>query len=166
MAYTVDQVVEMDVATSDAIKSLAEKHAAEMQPFLDRQKATRSWLLDHLNKTGADNVKTPHGTFYKSTVMSTSINKEHGDGWPLLLNFVLSAALLRAAEVLESHGGDDAEAMQEAVAAACGTPELDLVNRSVNKTAVKDLIDKIEGFDPATIGVKVGSVVNLNVRRA
>lgn len=164
MAYTVDQVVALDVATSDEITALSERHAAEMELLTKKRDACRSWLLNFLNTTGQDNAKTQHGTAYKSEVMSATIDKEKG-GWDKLLAFVLDKAIRRAGDVLESHGGDDAEAMTAAIAAAAAAPELDLINRSVNKTAVKALMED-EHFDPQDIGVKIATVVNLNVRRA
>ena len=164
MAFTVDQVVAADIATTDAINALSEKHAAEMAPLIEKQQLCRAWLLKHLNDTGAENIRTEHGTAYKSTVMSATVDKEH-DGWQKLLAYAMRSVLLRASEVLETHGGDDVVAFEEAIAAATGAPELDLFNRSVNKTAVKGLMED-KNFDPATIGVKTTSVVNLNIKRA
>lgn len=166
MAHTVADVVALDIQMTDAIKAMSEKHEAEMKPLQEKQRLCRAWLQKYLIENRLENVKTEHGTPYLSTVMSATIDKENGDGWAKLLTYALHAALVRAAEILETHGGDDSEAFDAAVEAAVATPELDLLNRSVNKTKVKDLIDNVEGFDPTAIGVKTTSVQNLNVKRA
>lgn len=165
-AHTVDDVVAADVQTTDAIKALSEKHAAEMAPLANKQKILRAWLQGYLIEHGLDSAKTQHGTPYLSTVLSATIDKESGDGWEKLIDFVMRRVLLRASEILETHGGDDEAALEEAIRAAAATPELNLINRSVNKTAIKELMENQEGFDPLAIGVKTAQIVNLNVRRA
>lgn len=160
MAYTVDDVVKRDIETTDAIAAMSARHAEEMAPLQKRQEVLRAWLLDYLNKNKLQNCKTEHGMPYKSSVLSVKIDNENA-GWDALLGFIVEAALVRVADVMEA-GGPDCEAA--AIDAFLATPQLQLINRSVNKTAVKEMMDAQEGKVPP--GVKVTTLVNLNVKRA
>ena len=153
--YTIDQVVLIFHQTKDAIDALSKRHAEEMKPLSDRAEICKSWLLDYLNREGLENAKTEHGLAYKSTIMSTTVDPD--GGWDKLLGYILEQTISRGLDVMES-GGDEAQAL----VAMQAEPALSLFNRAVNKTAVKEMLDR--GETPP--GVKISSLTQVNVRRA
>lgn len=157
MAFTIDQIVEKYVATRDAQKLLSDKHAAEMKPFNDKKAILEQAMLAMLNEQNAESVKTEHGTAYKSTVMSVTVDPD--GGWDKVVEYILAGAIDRIADSLEK--GEPPEAQ---IAAFRDTPEMALINRSVNKTAVKEIMEQQDGFIPP--GVKTALITSVNVRRA
>ena len=73
MTYTAEQVIARYVALRDECDQIAKRHAAELKPHHDAMEKLEAWLLATLNGQGADNIKTPQGTAYKSTTLSTKV---------------------------------------------------------------------------------------------
>jgi hypothetical protein len=69
----VDKRVEQFVKLRDKIKEIKERHKSELKEYTETLEQLSSALLDHLNKQGADNVGTSHGTVYKTSKKSASI---------------------------------------------------------------------------------------------
>ena len=153
--FTPDQVVQIYFADKLAVEAMAKRHAEEMAPLQKRMELAKAWMLKYLQDNNLENAKTELGLFYKSQVMSVTVDPE--GGWEALLRHILASAMPRALDVIEA-GGDDASA----VAALLQDPALALINRSVNKTAFKEALDQ----GTAVPGVKVQNIVQLNVRRA
>lgn len=162
MTRTVNDVIAKYVETRDAIKVMSEKHAAEMEPLNRFKTLLEGWLLNYLNENKIESAKTEHGTAFKKDVLAATIDNEN-DGWTALMGFVLRQGLDAALAVMEE-GDEDDETHNRALAAFLATPELGLINRSVNKTAVAEMREQRDGFVPP--GVKVSTLTNLNVRRA
>ena len=154
MSFTTDQIVAKYVAVRDEKKALSEKHSAELAPYNKKLEILEQALLASLNAQNADSVKTEHGTAYKSTVMSASV-----EDWDALTAYILSEAVDRIADSLER-----GEPPEKQIEAFQQTPAFALINRSVNKTAVKETMEAKEGFIPP--GVKTAFVTSVNVRRA
>lgn len=154
MAYTIDQIVERYVATRDEMKVISERHKIELEPMNKRKELLEQAMMILLNEQNAESVKTEHGTAYKSTVMSATV-----EDWDKLMEFILAGAIDRIADSLEK--GEPPEAQ---IAAFRDTPEMALINRSVNKTAVKEIMEQQDGFIPP--GVKTAQITSVNVRRA
>ena len=112
-------------------------------------------MQKYLTDQGLDNAKTAHGQCYLSTVMSATVDPE--DGWEKLLRFVLEAGLSRVLDGLEA-GISEEQGMDMFLQ----EPALALLNRSVNKTAVKEMLEQ----DKVVPGVKIAHVTNVNVRRS
>jgi hypothetical protein len=164
MTRTVNDVIAKYVETRDNIKALSDRHATEMEPLNRFKTLLEGWLLNHLNENQMDSAKTEHGTAFKKDVLAATIDNEN-DGWTQLMGFVLRQGLDAALAVLEEGDeDDDNDTHTRALAAFLATPELALINRSVNKTAVQEMMEQRDGFVPP--GVKVSTLTNLNVRRA
>lgn len=70
---TVEHVVEIYRKLRDAKERLMGEHKAALQPINDKMSKLENWLHARLNAMGADSVKTPHGTAYKSTLTRASV---------------------------------------------------------------------------------------------
>lgn len=83
MSYTAEAVIARYVALRDECDVIAERHAAELKPHRDAMEKLEAWLLASLNAQGADNIKTPQGTAYKSTTLSAKVQD-----WDALWTFI------------------------------------------------------------------------------
>jgi hypothetical protein len=156
MSYTIDDVVRVYVQRRDEIKAIGERHAAELKPHLEKQHMLEQALLSMLNAGNLDSAKTEHGTAYRSTQTSVTVDKEN-DGWSALVDFIVRRGIDRVAEVMERDGPPE-----DAVAAFRDMPELSLFNQSVNKTVVKEMMDAGQAIP----GVKIAQIMQVGVRRA
>ena len=58
----------------DKISEIEEGHKQELEPYKEMKELLNNMLLDHLNKSGADNISVSGvGTFYKSVKTTASI---------------------------------------------------------------------------------------------
>ena len=152
---TIDRVLAGYIAAKDEAEIVAKRHADELAPIQKRLDLCKAWMQKYLTDQGLDNAKTAHGQCYLSTVMSATVDPE--DGWEKLLRFVLEAGLSRVLDALEQ-GVPEEQGMDMFLQ----EPALALLNRSVNKTAVKELMEQ----DKLVPGVKIAHVTNVNVRRS
>lgn len=156
--FTADQVMDHYQQTKTAIEAMSKRHAEEMEPLNKRMDLLKAWLLDYLNKNGLENARTEHGLFYKTNTMSVTVEKDgEVDGWQLVLDYIFKHAVSAALDCIEG-GGQESQALE----AFRNDPSLTLLNRGVNKTAVKDMLDQ----GVSVPGVKIAQVVNLGVRKA
>lgn len=70
---TVDERVAAYIQCRDAIKAAKEKYEADIQPLVELQNLLTGWLQNHLEKNGAESIKTAHGTCYTSTKYTASL---------------------------------------------------------------------------------------------
>jgi len=70
---TVDQVVAKYIETRDEIKRRQTELDEELKTLKEFQAKREQWLMGELNKLGAKNVKTPHGTVYQTTTESVTM---------------------------------------------------------------------------------------------
>lgn len=153
--FNISQVQKIYLETKDAVETLSKRHQEEMDPLSKRLELCKSWMLDYLNKQGLDNVKTENGMCYKSNIMQATVDPE--DGWSKFLTYIFEKAITRVLDRIEA-GDQQPEAMQTFLS----EPALALLNRSVNKTAVKELLDQ----GTSVPGVKIATVTTLNARRS
>ena len=64
----------------DALKKRYDADKAALDATLDRLEGV---MLNQLNAQGADNIKTPHGTFYRQVATSATVAD-----WPVLLEHI------------------------------------------------------------------------------
>lgn len=64
-------------------KELVDKQKAELAPFNTKMAKLEAWMLDELNREGADHVGTSEGTAYKTTRSSVTV-----DDWEAALETV------------------------------------------------------------------------------
>ena len=154
-AFTIDQVMQIYQDTKEAVETMSKRHAEEMEPLNKRIELTKAWMLDYLNKQGLENARTAHGLAYKSNVISATVDPE--GGWNNLLEYIFKDGITRVLDAIEGGMTD-----REALVKFFESPALMLLNRAVNKTAVKDMME--QGVQVP--GVKIATVTNLNVRKS
>jgi hypothetical protein len=153
--FTPDTVMQIRMTAKEELAAMSKRHQEEAAPLTERLRLCDAWLLDYLNREGLDNAKTPHGLAYKSSIMSATVDPE--GGWDALLGHIFQHAMGRVLDALEQGTPED-EAMSKFLA----SPELALLNRAVNKTAVKEALEQ----GVTVPGVKVSHILQLNVRKA
>jgi len=67
----------------DRIKQIEDKHKVELEPFKDMKFQLETAILDHLNISGLDSIKSGDGTAFKSTVTSVVVRD-----WASTLAFI------------------------------------------------------------------------------
>ena len=152
---TIDRVQQIYLAAKDAAEALSKRHAEEMKPLTDRMEATKQWMLKYLNDQGLENAKTEHGLCFKSQVMGVSV--EPDGGWENVLRFVMERAVGRVLDAMEQGATEE-----QAMAIFLEEPALAALNRSVNKTYIKEMLEQ----EIVVPGVKITHVTQINVRRA
>ena len=70
---TMDALVAQYVKLRDKIKESDDAHKEKMAPAKEYLERLNGVLLQHLQAAGADSVKTPHGTAYKTTKRSATV---------------------------------------------------------------------------------------------
>ena len=71
--FTFDQLIELYVRARDALKESDERHkkrTAEARQWLEDQNVL---IVGRLQELGVDNVKTPHGTAYRTSKKSATV---------------------------------------------------------------------------------------------
>lgn len=72
-APTIEQRIDQYVKLRDLIKEKDDAHKAAMKPYRETLEALNNVILDLLNKSGGDSIKTKSGTAYKSTKRTASL---------------------------------------------------------------------------------------------
>lgn len=65
--------VEQFITLRDMKAALQEKHKSELQPVNEAMALLEDVFMQHLGALNVDNMKTAHGTIYKSTKKSASV---------------------------------------------------------------------------------------------
>lgn len=58
----------------DKKDEIEQAYKAKVAPFTEAMQQIEAYLLDHLNRTGSESVRTGEGTFYKSTITSFKVD--------------------------------------------------------------------------------------------
>ena len=82
---TADDLIQEYFRNDDFITSENKRFAEHMKPFNDRQEAIKAQLQEKMNADGLENIKSEHGTAYKSRILNTKIDADaepytNGDG--------------------------------------------------------------------------------------
>ncbi len=72
-ALDINKRIEQYIKLRDLIKAQDDAHKAKMQPYKDTLEKLNGLLLTHLITVGGDSVKTQHGTVYKTTRRTASL---------------------------------------------------------------------------------------------
>lgn len=155
MTYTPDKVIGKYVELRDVRDEMSKRHAEEIGKITEMMEVCESWLLKHLSDNKIESARTEAGTAYKNTSTSATVDPE--GGWPLLLYHVLHGPIQRVLDAVEKGMSD-----KGSMAILLTSPELDLLNHSVNKTKVKEIVEAGGHVPP---GVKYSQFVKLGVRR-
>lgn len=157
MSLTPDMVIAKAVELRDQLKALDEKQSAERRPYTEALERIEAWLLNHLNESKAESIRTGAGTAFKSTTLSATV--EPDGGWDSFLSWVIRHPLERALAAIEGGHGE-----HEAAIAFLSSPQFGFLLRGVNKTAVKEMMEADGGRTPP--GIKTALVTKVNIRRA
>lgn len=68
-----DKVVEAYISTRDEIDRLEKELAEKIKPLKEVQEKREAWMLNQLNQSGAQNMKTLHGTAYVNLKESVTV---------------------------------------------------------------------------------------------
>jgi hypothetical protein len=99
--FTNDVLVEKFVALRDKIAEIKKRQATELAKFNVVLATLEGWLLDELNTSKSQSIKTENGTFFRTTRMSVTVEKwtetlqwiKDHDAWDLLEARVSKTAL-------------------------------------------------------------------------
>ena len=81
----VEKRVKEYVELRDEMKRLETEHELKMAPYKKAQQQLRSLLLDHLNNSNVESMKTVYGTAYKIEKKSVSIQDKEAF-WDYVVN--------------------------------------------------------------------------------
>ena len=73
MTYTDADFVRKYIELRDRKKQIEDRLKDELAPINDAMDKLEGFLLDRLNQSGAESIKTEYGTAYKSKVMSAKV---------------------------------------------------------------------------------------------
>lgn len=76
-------LVEKFVALRDKKEAIQKEHKEQLDPYNKALGQIEAALMDALNKAGADNMKTPGGTFFKTTRVSATVTR-----WSETLDYI------------------------------------------------------------------------------
>ena len=93
-AMTMDQMARDYVALRDKKAAIEKENLERVAPYTAMLRRIEGYMLEVLNTAGADSIKTPHGTVYKSMRTSATVSDRQA-----FLDFVLATKLY---ELLES----------------------------------------------------------------
>ena len=71
--HNMDKLTEQYIALRNKIKKIKEAHKEELAPYNEALEKVENVFMQALLENGVDSMKTPHGTFYKSTVSRSSV---------------------------------------------------------------------------------------------
>ena len=80
---TLDDAVGAYVKLRDMKKAMQEKHKEELAPINEKMLKVEGFVHRELNRLGAQNAKTPHGTCYLSTITKPKV-----EDWGAFINYV------------------------------------------------------------------------------
>jgi hypothetical protein len=69
----VDTRVGQFIAVRDMIKKLEKEYSEKKKPYQELKDMLEGWLLAHMKKTGAESIRTKHGTCSSSTTYTASL---------------------------------------------------------------------------------------------
>jgi hypothetical protein len=90
--YEMDEIAKAYVALREARRQLKAQFEVEDAKYKQGLEKLEGIMLDHLNRAGAESVRTEHGTFYKQEAMTPSASDwqlvydwiKENDAWDLL----------------------------------------------------------------------------------
>jgi len=79
-----DDCVALYVETRDKIKALEAEHKAQLAPYREALVEVERLIMTLLNDTGAESMKTAHGTAYKASWTKASVRD-----WQAVLDYAV-----------------------------------------------------------------------------
>jgi len=83
--WTVDDMIGKYVRLRDQKRQVEEKHKEELKRYNDVLSGIEAWLMEQMNRLGLDNMKTPHGTAFKSVRRSATVYE-----WAVTLPWIIA----------------------------------------------------------------------------
>lgn len=72
----------------DRIAEMEKQHEEKLKPFKELRNRLEGMILDHLNQSGLDNIKSDAGTAFRSVLTSAKV-----DDWGVALDYIRSYEL-------------------------------------------------------------------------
>ena len=69
----VDKRVQQYVQVRDKLKQLEEEYEAQKAPWVEMKNQLEGWMMAYLDTSGADSIKTKHGTCHTITRVTASL---------------------------------------------------------------------------------------------
>ena len=151
---TMDAVLEKYVATRNEIKALEAELEEKLKPLKEFQEAREMYMLGLLQESGAQNMKTKHGTCYILTKESVTM----GD-WDAFENWAISSPLAKALDAVDI----PVEVKNDIFVQFKNLAHTEFLMHGVAKTPVLDLMK--EG-NPPPAGINYTSIKTVGVRKA
>ena len=145
-------VVEKYIQLRDDKAVLAEKHKAEMEPFNQQMEVIEKWLLQEMDRIGADSIKTDAGTPYKSVAKSVKMVDSES-----FKQFVFADAINHITGIM---GQDYEKLVKETLLTDI---KWDIVNFQPGKKGIIDYTAETGHLPP---GIDMSSFITVNIRRS
>ncbi len=147
-----DALIEEHFRNEAWLASEQDRFSKHIKPVVDRQEAIKNQLMEKLNAEGLENIKTSHGTAYKSRILQTKIDAE-------------AEPYIRAPE---EHGGFQEEYRGREALLEFALDHWDqwgneMLILNAQKDAVKQYLEA-NGKPPP--GVTTSTFVRINIRRS
>lgn len=118
---TIQEVVSAYIKLRDQKTAVKTRHSEELAPINSKMYRLESWLLNQLNSSGSESVRTDAGTVYKSVRTSAKV-----EDWDVVLDYILANNLTHMLEKRVSKA-----AVEEFVEAQGEAPPGVSINREV-----------------------------------
>ena len=155
---TVDTVVARYIELREEVSAMSARHAAEMDPLRDKMSKIESWLLAKMTADGVDSYKTPHGTPYKAT--RTSVTMEDRSQF---MEFVLRPAAEAIDRLVRQFGLARPDFANEVRAAIFQFANWGIVDLRAGKKGIEEQVEATGQLPP---GIARSQVVTVNIRKA
>lgn len=145
-----DDLVAEHFRNDDWLTAEQKRFSEHIKPILDRQEAIKNLLMEKLNADGLENIKTQHGTAYKSRILNTKIDAE-------------------AEPYVRQNSPTDIEEFRgrEAILEFCLDHWPDIGNEMLQIGVTKDAVKAwIEANGKPPPGVSTSTFTRINIRRS
>ncbi len=83
LGMTMDKMIAKYVGLRDKKAALAKQHAEQLAPFNQTLEILEAWMLEDLQASGSESMRTENGTAYKSKRTSATVEE-----WAAVLKFI------------------------------------------------------------------------------
>lgn len=83
VSYTADVMCDKFVQLRDKVAEIKKRHTEELSQYNLALNTLEAWMLEMLNTSGSDSMKTSNGTFFKTTHTSVTCNE-----WSKTLDYI------------------------------------------------------------------------------
>ena len=152
MSVSVDKVVEAFVKTRDEIATIEKEMEDRIKPLKEVQTKREEWLLGEINKLGAQNIKTKHGTAFIAKKESVRVAN-----WDSFVDWAVYSPVTEALKSLKIDPVLLSEVMTKII-------RMEFFNHAVNKTATLEMMGSDRSVQPPP-GIDYVAVRAVQIRK-